>query len=748
MKQVLLFFSLLLLAATANAQFASAPAFPGAEGYGRYVTGGRGGRVIHVTNLNDTGVGSFRNAIQASGPRIIVFDVSGTIQLKSRVDINNGDITILGQTAPGDGICLANYALNIKSNNVIIRYIRCRMGDYDTSDSNESDAMSCSNHDNGIKTGIIIDHCSVSWSIDECASFYGNRDFTFQWNFVTESMRNSGHSKGAHGYGGIWGGERASFHHNLLAHHDSRNARLDHDYVSTLKGPIDYVNNAIYNWGGNNTYGGESVKGSGFRKVNFIGNYYKPGAATKGAKSQLINATSYCENCAGKGNGANVEPAHLYLKDNVITSSADVTANNWKGVIPDSKNQVDVNTLRSDVPFTSGEARFDYNTISIQPAAISFKKVTNYGGCSFARDSHDQRIAYEAETGTYTYSGSVSGTKGIIDKPSDVGGYPMLSTYNQLTDTDNDGMPDVWEEANGLNIYDANDATKISLDKRGYYTNIEIYANSIVEDEIKAQRTDATETFEEYYPECKRIKIVTEEKVIKTGNITWNLSSVEGIEKLYQINAEIDENIADDIDVADIDLNSDFSISGIATDTQNMTGIQLKNNTAFNANATVKCTIAPYSPYALRLNKAEFYAGKNGTNTACTVNAVWANKAASSVLAPGIDLPRITEGNEPKNALYHFTNDEIKCESAGEDNTLTISFNGIPSGKYAVIGNTSLNVSLTEKTSRIEILDPTGIQSVSTDSSKAIKPRKQISNGQLVIKTANGTYSVSGARLK
>ena len=208
-----------VLPVAAMAQFDTAPAFPDAEGHGRYVTGGRGGKVVHVTNLNDNGPGSLRAAVKGNEKKIVVFDVAGVIALDKDLKIGQ-NTTIMGQTAPAPGITVRYYTIKPESNN-IIRYIRFRRGQERNVNDN-ADASSATR-----KTGIILDHCSFSWSIDEVASFYDNNNFTMQWCTVAESLTNPGHTKGPHGFGGIWGGKLASFHHNLIAHVSNRGPRFN-----------------------------------------------------------------------------------------------------------------------------------------------------------------------------------------------------------------------------------------------------------------------------------------------------------------------------------------------------------------------------------------------------------------------------------------------------------------------------------------------------------------------------------------
>ncbi|TZF86171.1 pectate lyase (plasmid) [Pedobacter sp. BS3] len=431
----------LLLTLFVNVLYAQVPAFPGAEGFGKYTTGGRGGKVLMVTNVNDSGPGSLREAVKANGPRIIVFTVSGTIALQSPLSIKNGDVTIAGQSAPGDGICLKNYTTHIDADNVIIRYIRFRLGD----ESKQEDDAINSTHNH---RDIIIDHCSMSWSVDECASFYRNHNFTLQWCIIAEALNHSVHSKGPHGYGGIWGGEGASYHHNLIACNNSRNPRFSGS--STTLNPedelVDFSNNVIFNWGQNSSYGGE--KG----RYNMVNNYYKPGPATSKSKRQrMMNPWSPY----GK----------FYIAGNIMEGSKEVSADNWKGVEYEHGQSTD--STYTDKPFPVA-------AISLQKAHKAYTDVLAKAGASITRDAVDKRIIEETRLGMATAGVNKNG---LIDSQNDVGGWPELKSLPAPADTDRDGMPDVWEKKMKLDPAKAN-ANGRDLDKN--YDNIEVYLNSLV----------------------------------------------------------------------------------------------------------------------------------------------------------------------------------------------------------------------------------------------------------------------------
>ena len=512
-KSVLCLFALLLggLLSTLHAQ--EAPAFPGAEGFARYTTtGGRGGSVIHVTNLNDSGTGSLRQALEkTSGARIIVFDVSGIINLKSDLTIKKGDVTVEGQTAPGDGICIADYSVTVKASNVILRFLRFRRGNA----VNVNDGADCI-WGRRLKN-IILDHCSMSWSIDECGSFYDNMNFTMQWCVLAESLNDAGHGKGAHGYGGIWGGRNASFHHNMLAHHTNRIPRIcgsrygywnteagckvsGDTYDATVMGDgwrysydveLDEVINCVmYNWGtGNGAYGGMGGH------HNLINNYYKAGPATS-------NKTRVFQCSAGTGSYALPKGVYgeFFINGNYVTAAGnDAAYYDWKGVITDNTK------VWTSIPDSiKSESRFGESPITLHSAETAFEKVVAYAGASFKKDTLDRRYAAEAIGGFATYKGSVSNRAGIIDSQNDVNGWPTYESKTAPTDSDNDGMPDAWETANGLNPNDASDAKTYTLDPKGYYTNIEVYCNSLVEDLMKAQNADAISAVDEYYPTVNR----------------------------------------------------------------------------------------------------------------------------------------------------------------------------------------------------------------------------------------------------
>ena len=323
MKKIVLLFSAFLFSLATMAD--NVPAFPGAEGHGRFVTGGRGGTVIHVTNLNDSGAGSFRNAVSGSGKKIIVFDVGGVIALKSNLNIG-ANTTILGQTAPAPGITLRYYNVNPNGNNIVIRFIRIRRGQ--EKDVNDGADASTARH----FTGIMLDHCSFSWSIDETASFYDNNNFTMQWCTIGESLVNAGHGKGAHGYGGIWGGKLASFHHNLLIHHSNRTPRFngarynwsgytgnklysEYKWANTLQAEnVDFRNCVIYNCG-NGCYGGP-----GGGQVNIVNNYYKTGPAA--TTSRVTQVTVAADGNAGDDKTFWTMTSRYYIDGNQMNSSS------------------------------------------------------------------------------------------------------------------------------------------------------------------------------------------------------------------------------------------------------------------------------------------------------------------------------------------------------------------------------------------------------------------------------------------
>ena len=485
-KQLLMGTALLLLGSLCTlptlAGDEKLPAFPGAEGFGRYVTGGRGGNVYHVTKLTNAGTGSLRWALNQPGPRIIVFDVSGTIHLTAALNIQS-NTTIAGQTAPGDGICIADYPCTITGNNVIVRYMRFRLGNKNVTTGGADGWDGFGGYD---QMNWMIDHCSVSWSIDECLSVLGNKNTTVQWCLVAQSLVNAGHNKGAHGYGGNWGGSGASFHHNLLAHHTSRTPRLGPRPTTQLDERMDMRNNVIYNFGGNGCYGGEGMD------VNIVNNYYKPGPGSPtGTKGKRIAGIGIRTN-SYIATYPDYAPAlhkwgHYYVTGNVNFKYSDVTNDNWKIGVLDQVSasdcdgtwtQVTRDTIKLEEPIY-------FITTTTHSAEDAYNRVLDYVGCSLHRDSFDEMIIGDTRIGKASHTGSGL-SYGFINtqddnKPSGASStwsaWPELASETAPVDTDGDGMPDEWETAHGLNPNNKADGNE--LDASGY-TNVEVYLNSLV----------------------------------------------------------------------------------------------------------------------------------------------------------------------------------------------------------------------------------------------------------------------------
>ncbi|ATC63898.1 polysaccharide lyase [Nibricoccus aquaticus] len=434
------------------------PAFPGAWGGGMFTTGGRGGQVITVTNLNDSGLGSFRAALETPGPRIVIFRVAGTIHLDTNLDINHPDITIAGQSAPGDGICIAGQSLNINTHNVIVRHLRARRGD-------PKGGQGSDNIGGNPEGQIIIDHCSTSWGMDENLSLYrhmqkmpegpdiknATEKLTIQWSISSEALNNKKHA-----FGGTWGGKDSTFHHNLFASNTARNPSIG------MSGAFDFRNNVIFNWGHRTMDGGDETS-----LVNVINNYYKPGpAASADMVSTMIRIEQRSQYSPGSAwaegdwyvKEAN-RPGKWYVAGNVMHGNDDVTDNNWKGVRGPEQ------LARVNTPFEGWP-------VPQQTAEAAFESVLAKAGATLPRrDAVDTRVTEMVRTG------KVSIRNGIINNPEEVGGYPNL-TFDPAkvpVDTDNDGMPDAWELKHGLNPNDASDGA-LDSDNDGY-TNVEEFLN-------------------------------------------------------------------------------------------------------------------------------------------------------------------------------------------------------------------------------------------------------------------------------
>ncbi|WP_079912616.1 pectinesterase family protein [Paenibacillus sp. 32352] len=422
--------------ASADTTAVKLPAFPGAEGGGKYTTGGRGQEVYIVNTLADYSKneapipGSLRDAVSQSN-RTIVFRVGGTIHLKESLKISGSNITIAGQTAPGDGITVSDYTTSVEADNVIIRYLRFRLGDRFAS---EDDAFGIRYHKD-----IIIDHCSFSWSVDEVVSLYENTNTTVQWSISEESMLMTSHQKGRHGYGGIWGGNNATFHHNLIAHSVSRNPRFP--TIKQLLDITDASNNVIYNWGIASSYGG----GEGY--YNLDSNYYKYGPNTYRNVRNILFLDVIPE-------------SKMYFNGNYMDGDPAVTADNWKGVQTVVDLASSKQSTRADVA--------GYVPESAQDAYANV--LANAGATLPKRDAIDARVINDVKNRTGQH----------INSPKEVGGFAEYpEVRSSVVDQDGDGMDDAWETAHGLSPSNPDDRNSITLSPEGY-TNLEVYLNDLV----------------------------------------------------------------------------------------------------------------------------------------------------------------------------------------------------------------------------------------------------------------------------
>jgi len=421
-------FCLLLAAPLVAAGLAS---FPGAEGFGATTPGGRGGRILLVTNTNDSGPGSFRAAVEDEGPRIVVFRVGGIIDLKRPVAVRHPYLTLAGQTAPGDGICLRNYEFSVATHDVVVRYLRSRAGE---GAGQEVDSLGIGH----TSRNVVFDHCSASWSVDECFSLSGDvQNVTVQWCIIAEGLNRSVHKKGPHGYGSL---ARAngpvSYHHNLWAHQDARSPRMGDNYGKPPFPTFDFRNNAIYDYGGT-----ASGLTQGILKINYVANYIKPGPSSRARLPITVGKPS---------------ELRFFIADNVWEGHAGPRADN-RGFFDPQENQV-----------TFEQGPFAAPAVTTLSAPSALEAVLEKAGATVpVRDAVDRRIVAEVR----------SGGGRIIDATREVGGWPPYRGGQPDADSDHDGIPDAWESTHGLNPKDPSDAGR---DSGNGYAWIERYVNSLV----------------------------------------------------------------------------------------------------------------------------------------------------------------------------------------------------------------------------------------------------------------------------
>lgn len=429
-------------------------AFPGAEGYGRFAIGGRGGKVYNVTSLEDSGPGTLREAIEAEGPRTVVFRVGGTITLQSKLVVRNPYITIAGQTAPGDGIAVRGYTFgNYGTHDSIIRYMRIRVGD-ESGYTMDGTGFASTDHS-------IMDHCSVAWSIDEAVSSRGAANITFQRSIVTEALNIAGHAKyekgKGHSFAGSISGEIGSFHHNLVTHCAGRNWSLAGglNQAGKIAGSLDIRNNVIYNWEHRTTDGG-------VKRMNFVNNLYIPGPATK--VFHIVMPENYWPH----------DPQLYHIEGNAMEGKPEYESDNWNTGAMNFR-KVPAGTQKT---LRSVEELFPPFVKTTRVSQLLDNVVADVGANIPRHDSIDERAIHNVKNRTFTFKGSRGKTPGIIDSQADVGGWPDLKNGEAPADADLDGMPDWFEAKHGLNPSDPADQ---ALYREDGYTNLEHYLNWIVE---------------------------------------------------------------------------------------------------------------------------------------------------------------------------------------------------------------------------------------------------------------------------
>lgn len=722
---------------------AQAPAFPGAEGFGRYTTGGRGGKIVHVTNLKNSGTGSLRAAVSGSAKKIVVFDVGGVIALESDLTIG-ANTTILGQTAPGQGITVRYYTVGYGGDNIIVRFVRFRRGQ--EIDVNDGADATWTRH----RKNIILDHCSMSWSIDEVASFYDNRHFTMQWCTVAEALNNAGHDKGAHGYGGIWGGKGASFHHNFLAHLNNRSPRFNgarygwtgYDqttYANTVMAErVDFRNCLVYNWGTGGCYGGP---GGGF--INMVNNYYKYGPGTK--HKNRVTEMSTCD--SGNGDSSHSDlyglKSRYYISGNYVYGYG---ANyDWKGVTADDSKTTFTDTYNyygegAGATISTKLTEPIYaETVTTHSAEKAYEKVRLYAGASLSRDAQDTRYAEEALNGTATYNGSVTKLSGIIDVVADQGGYTLDSAaYESGYDTDGDGIPDAWETANGLNPNDASDALTYTLDSKGYYTNIEVYANSLVQDIMLAGNADADEAVDEYYPKYTKTDGTVVEAIngsgttpvtpdpsttdVATGTITWALTS--GSAESATVSTDISQyvsstsmSLGSNLTIKGSKSVNDLTLTEIAS-TAKESDASTTNDVAFNINLADGTYFTP--------TKVSLVASRIATDSG-EFDLQWKNSNGSTTIISSQEPNR----NREANGWYStYAYDLTDIAAAAGEQSLNLYIYGVTAAKSMGIGKLVIEGKISQSS--------TGIQTV-TNSGSATTEYFNL-QGMRIAQPAKGAY--------